>query len=457
MANQIKQLLWRAGFGPSPQEWLRYRQMNPVQAYSELRRQAVKPKPLPMPEFLFDGTLPDINKETVLELREKSIRQVIEVNTAWMERMANPAEPALLERMTLFWHGHFACRMLDGRLAVQYLNTIRKHALGNFKDLLLGIAQTPAMIRYLNNQQNRKQQPNENFARELMELFTLGRGQYTERDIKEAARAFTGWSSNLRGEYVFRAFQHDTGQKTIFGKSGTFGGEEVIDLILKKPEAAEFIVRKIYRYFVHPSLDEQRVQDLSRTFFASNYDIGELMESIFSSEWFYAPGNQGKKIKSPVDFAVGMTRQLELQFPDPRSWILLQKGLGQQLINPPNVAGWPGGRSWIDNSTLMLRLNIPSYLFGLDQINFRPKAGLKAMQEEEDVRKLSVQFPDNNFNGLVSGRADQADFQALRDFLIVNGDHISYDFLKRALQQNGPKAVTEMGIRLMSLPEYQIC
>jgi PAS domain-containing protein len=145
--------------------------------------------------------------------------------------------------MTFFWHGHFACKPDFGKLSMQYLNTLRKHALGKFGDMLLAIAQDPAMIRYLNNQQNRKEKPNENFARELMELFTLGRGQYSEKDIKEAARAFTGWSSDLRGDYLFRPMWHDYGSKTFFGKTGTFDGKDIVNIILEKPETAQFIVR----------------------------------------------------------------------------------------------------------------------------------------------------------------------------------------------------------------------
>ncbi|MDV7393426.1 DUF1800 family protein, partial [Arthrospira platensis SPKY1] len=155
-----------------------------------------------------------MNEERKQELLDKERQLVFSLNAKWIHRMASPVASPLLERAALFWHGHFACTSNLGLLASGQLSTLRRHALGNFRDLTLAMARDAAMIRFLNNQQNKKEQPNENFARELMELFTIGRGHYTEQDVKEAARAFTGWSSNLRGEFVFRKFQHDYGAKT---------------------------------------------------------------------------------------------------------------------------------------------------------------------------------------------------------------------------------------------------
>src|SRR5262249_34193319 len=188
------------------------------------------------------------------------------------------------------------------------LDVIRRNALGNFGDLLKEVSKSAAMLFFLNNQQNRKDHPNENFAREVMELFTMGRGNYTEQDIKEAARAFTGWGANAGGEFVFRKFQHDTGEKTVLGKSGNFDGDNIIDILIENKQTARFITRKIYRYFVNDEVNEAIVDKLANKFYQSNYDISELMKEIFSSDWFYDPKNIGSRIKSPVELIVGIRR-----------------------------------------------------------------------------------------------------------------------------------------------------
>ncbi|MCB0635218.1 MAG: DUF1800 family protein, partial [Lewinella sp.] len=213
MMQDISHLYARAGFGWHPQLLARPPR-NTDEAVDALFTAADAAPPLAV-------VMPDLSQLTDPQERQRLLRELLGGQSLdWIKRMADPAESALLERVSLFWHGHFACRILAGPLAAQYLNTIRSHALGSFRELCLGIARTPAMIRFLNNQQNRKDSPNENFARELMELFTIGRGHYSETDIKEAARAFTGWSSNQRGEFVFRRGQHDFGEKTFFGRTG---------------------------------------------------------------------------------------------------------------------------------------------------------------------------------------------------------------------------------------------
>ena len=311
--EKIKHLHWRAGFGLSPKEWSERKNWSVRKAVNFLFKEARQAREIEAPELVAANPI-GMNEEERRERRKKERQRVIEINVEWLERMGSPDSPALLERMSLFWHGHFACRTTNGALAANQLNTIRTHALGNFRDLVLAIAKDPSMIRYLNNQQNRKQKPNENFARELMELFTIGRGNYTEQDIKEAARAFTGWSSNLAGAYVFRPGQHDFGTKTFFGKTGRFNGEDIIDLILERRETAHFIATKVFRYFVHEQVNEARVQELADTFYEANYDISTLMRSLFESEWFYDTAYIGAKIKSPTELMAGMIRALNVQF-----------------------------------------------------------------------------------------------------------------------------------------------
>lgn len=456
--TSIQHLYWRAGFGLSPEEWLARKNWSIDQAIDQLFAEAEKVKPVPLPGRLVRGRLNEMSRADSKALRDQQRQQLVQVNADWVRRMADPQSSALLERMTLFWHGHFACRLRGGHLAAQQINTIQRYALGNFKDLLLGIARDPAMIRYLNNQQNRKEQPNENFARELMELFTLGRGQYTEADIKAAARAFTGWSSTLQGGFVFRQTWHDYGQKTFFGKTGNWDGEDIIDMILEKPATAEFITRKIYRYFVHSNTNEPRVQLLAKAFYQSNYDIAFLMRTIFSSDWFYATENQGRKIKAPVELVVGMIKQLGLQFEQDIALLFLQRALGQQLFNPPNVAGWPGGKNWIDNASLMLRLNLAQSILTTSPFNFRTKADLEDRQDNGQRRRLSAKANITAIHQWLSSMPLSKQWSSMSDYLLPNAPSISTQLMDRYISAKNPEErIVQMAIRMMSLPEYQLC
>ena len=362
-----------------------------------------------------------MSKEEIVARRKQERQLVAKQNIIWINRMADPAHNAFLERMTLFWHGHFACQTKISGLAIAQINTIRQHALGNFRDLVLAIAKDASMIRFLNNQQNRKKTPNENFARELLELFTIGRGNYTEQDIKEAARAFTGWSSNLQGEYVFRQRQHDYGVKTFFGKTGNFDGTDIIDLILERRETANFIAKKVYRYFVNDQPDEAIIKQLGQTFYNSGYDIGHLLRTIFETDWFYHPKNMGTKIKSPVELLAGMMRSLNVKFEQDNALIFVQRALGQILFNPPNVAGWPGGKSWIDNSTLMLRLNLANYLFLSSDVNLRVKDELEAKKRGKAMKKLTAQIDLIPIYNLTAGLSKAAIFEKLSAYFLPEG------------------------------------
>ncbi|RYG35943.1 MAG: DUF1800 domain-containing protein, partial [Chitinophagaceae bacterium] len=283
-------------------------------------------------------------------LAQKSRENIKQLNLEWLNQMAN-SNQQLREKISLFWHGHFAAN--SGNILHQQLllDVIRKNALGNFGDLLMAVSKSGSMITYLNNNQNRKNRPNENFARELMELFTLGRGNYTESDVKEAARSFTGWGTNPAGEFVFRKQQHDSGSKSFLGKEGNFNGDDIIRILLEQKQTAIYLTTKIYRFYVNENVDSKRVSQLADVFFNSGYDIAKLLQSIFESDWFYAQENTGNRIKSPVELLVGLRRNLELDIENGQVQLLFQRLLGQLLFYPPNVAGWPGGRSWIDSST----------------------------------------------------------------------------------------------------------
>jgi uncharacterized protein (DUF1800 family) len=279
--------------------------------------------------------------------------------------LASPSP--LTERMTLFWHNHFATsqqKVRMGQLMYRQNVLLRREALGNFATLLHAVARDPAMLVYLDNAGSRAAAPNENFAREVMELFTLGEGRYGERDVKEAARAFTGWSLDRESlEFVDRRAWHDAGQKTVLGRSGRFDGDAVIDLLLARPETAELIAAKLWREFVSPRPDAAEVQRWAQRFRDARYEVKPLIETILVSDAFWAQGNRASLIKSPVDLVVGTLRTFEIRPEDLRPAAFAAAALGQNPFSPPNVKGWPGGEAWIDSATLLGRKQFLERLF----------------------------------------------------------------------------------------------
>ncbi len=371
---KIKHLYSRAGFGIRYSELKQKGNWTIKRAVDDLFEGSEKFKPLSLgidftPKKQYAMLSEDEKKEAIRSMREG----VRSLNTTFLQNMSN-TDALLREKMTLFWHGHFACRSTNPNYLERLNNVHREHGLGNFRTLLTEVSKSPAMLQFLNNQQNRKGHPNENFARELMELFTIGRGNYTESDIRESARAFTGWGFSPAGEYAFRQQQHDTGQKTFMGKTGNFGGEEIIDIILNRPETSQFIARKIYIFLVNDKPDETIVNNLGKRFKDSNYEISTLLKDIFTSTWFYDSRNVGAKIKSPVELIAGLNRQFFVNYQNPQVLMQFQSALGQVLFYPPNVAGWPGGQNWIDSSSLMTRLRLPSMILNGGEVLFDGKA-----------------------------------------------------------------------------------
>jgi uncharacterized protein (DUF1800 family) len=301
--------------------------------------------------------------------QQEQIREGLELRGWWVEEMLATPSP-LTERMTLFWHNHFVSGQQKVKLAeLMYRQnvTLRANALGRFGDLLHAVARDPAMVIYLDNAQNRKGTPNENFAREVMELFTLGEGHYGEQDIKEAARAFTGWSLDRdTGQFVFRRFIHDYGQKTVLGKSGDLDGDDVLDILLARTETAEFITAKLWREFVSPDPDETEVRRIAARFRDSRYDIKVALQSLLTSDAFYAAENRGVLVKSPVDLVVGTLHQFGMRPGEPVPFAVAAAAMGQNLFSPPNVKGWPGSEAWINASTLLARKAFLDRLFRAD-------------------------------------------------------------------------------------------
>ncbi|MDB5272326.1 MAG: hypothetical protein JWO58_693 [Chitinophagaceae bacterium] len=388
------------------------------------------------------------NNDTLSPVEKRDQRkllrdQVKELNTLWMKQLIQSPN-FLLEKTTLFWHGHFACRVEHPYMAQQLNNIQRTYAFAPFKDLLMAVSQSPAMLQFLNNRQNKKAHPNENFARELMELFTIGKGNYTEQDIKESARAFTGWTfDNNVFEFRFNQKTHDVDSKTFMHQTGSFTGEDIIDILLQKKETARFLCRKMYAFFVNEKVDETILEELTTFYYANQYDTGKLLRKIFTSDWFYSDGNMGTNIKSPVDFIVGFSKTFDI-IPSDELLLKLQKSMDQILFYPPNVAGWPGGKDWIDSTTLMFRLKIPSTLLNGGKITFVEKDNM----------------PEDNFN--------------LPDTIQTSGSatpallHHSTEEIIEALLRAEPSpdnrrmllAVAgeprQLVLKIVSMPEYQL-
>lgn len=483
ISNRLKNqhLLWRAGFGPMAENAATLDSQPQKSFWEQLQKtSAANPVKIEVAKNSFGETnndlktVDDVQKALKDPEQRKKIRQLSreglkELNIAWLEEMIS-SKAQLREKMSLFWHGHFACRVVNIFFQQNLLHSIRTHALGNFGDLLKAVSKSPAMLQFLNNQQNKKSSPNENFAREVMELFTMGRGNYTEQDVKEAARAFTGWGFNLQGEFVFRPFQHDKGSKTILGKTGNFSGDDVLNILLEQQQTAKYITRKLYRYLVNENADEEKITWLAKRFFNNQYDISKLLEDIFSSDWFYSEKNIGTRIKSPVELLAGIRRILPLQLDNDQTQLLLQKVLGQVLFFPPNVAGWPGGRSWIDSSTLMVRLQIPQALIARETLNIRAKSDddVNMGQMIEDQIRMKKNRAIVNKGGSASidwtpvikifEKMKREDLPAtITSILLLTKSNIDTPVIEKyTSSESREEFIKSWIIRLMSTPEYQM-
>ena len=292
----------------------------------------------------------------------------------WANRMLASPRP-LEEKLTLFWHGHFATgenKVRDYRMMLRQNLMFRANASGRLQDLLIAILKDPGMLVYLDNGENVKAHPNENFGRELLELFTMGVGHYSEHDVREAARAFTGWTNDVLA-FKFDASQHDFGDKTFLARTGPLNGDDVIQTILEQPVTGEFVAAKLYRFFVREDIGVEVKAELGRTFRASGYQIKPLLKRMFLSRDFYAPPSYATQIKSPVHLVVSTYRKIGLrEIPTIPDFGRMTGALGQSLFDPPNVAGWAGGRTWITPSTLLQRGNLFRDVLFPDVKSFRP-------------------------------------------------------------------------------------
>jgi uncharacterized protein (DUF1800 family) len=352
----------RAAFGASREDLLEAERLGPAGTLDLLLRG--RPEAAEIGE-----TLLDVGR--VAAARDEGAAQL---NAWWLYAMLEGGHP-LREKLTLFWHNHFATSMVKVQRSEAMFRQnclLRAHALGNFGELLHAMGKDPAMLAWLDSNSNVKGRPNENYARELMELFSLGVGHYTERDIREAARAFTGWHTDGDG-FRFNAGQHDTGPKTVLGQTGNWNGDDVVNILLGQPAAARFLVRKLYRFFISENAEpsDAFLEPLADAFRRSDYRIAPLVRTLLSSRHFYSAHAFRQRIKSPVEYMLGAVQAVYRHYredkadyqPLPPQVLVRPVGaMGQYLFAPPNVKGWPGGRDWLNTSTVLERDNFAGAL-----------------------------------------------------------------------------------------------
>jgi len=365
--------LWnRAGFGANSATIQRALEIGPERQVDELLRVDGW---IEEPFYARKRTDGDLGKyvrglpEDEREMKKRALRredaaQVADFLDWWVERMVRGEEP-LRERMVLFWHGHFTSSMQVVKSSyemVQQNQLFRRHALGTFRELLHGVTRDPAMLLYLDNTSSKKSHPNENFARELLELYTLGEGNYTEEDVKEVARAFTGWSQS-NGRFRIDERQHDRGKKSVLGTEKRLDGKDVVEILLRQEACAVHVAGALLAYFEGCEPEPARLESYAATLRGSGYRIDGFLRRLFLDPEFYAPEKMAQRVSSPLDYLVGCARRLGVE-PDPRLIVKGSSLLGQRLFFPPSVRGWEGGRAWATGSSLLLRGALAGMLVG---------------------------------------------------------------------------------------------
>lgn len=485
--EKARHLLFRAGFGGKKQEIETVLSKGLPGALDELLSGPTRM--LPEPEWLEEDKKIDpreirrMGEEEKKLLQKRNNQHTHELQGGWLQFMITAPTPAdmLHEKMVFFWHGHFATsaqKVKATPFLYHQLKLFHQHALGNFGDLLLAIIRDPAMLRYLDNDQNRQGQPNENLARELMELFSLGPGNYTEQDIREGARALTGY--NLEPyQFRYRPFLHDAGSKTILSRTGNFNGEDFVNIILEQPACAEFMARKLWVYFASENPQAEVVKTLAGKFREAKYDIKTLLREMFGHPEFYSAEAMGTQIKSPIQLVVGTARTLALAVSNVEFYARMLFTMGQVPYLPPNVKGWPGGRAWIDTSRLVTRYTFAEIIAEgkiPEEMDPRLQGDMDwrdpGMSDDErkiklqqrrmlPPRNLRVDFDAEKFAGSASSPAEI--IEAITHILLAVTPS---DDERKALIANLAKALAEKPREealqravgdVMLLPAYQLC
>ena len=368
----MSHLLRRAGFGATPDELDTYLE----QGYEATVEQLLNPK-----DAAASNALDDEDLIRRYHIDQNSLMLIESSQAYWLYRMINTRRP-LEEKMALFWHGLFATaygKLNHAKAVVNQTNTFRRRGLGSFHTLLIELSRDPAMIFWLDNKDNHNGAPNENYGRELLELFSMGIGNYTEDDVKACARAFSGWTianteymsirasrdsiwphGRLDWQFQYRPEDHDDGDKTFLGHTGRFNGEDIIDIICRHPAAAWFIASKLYNFFVADSPDEPSIQRLADEFTRTNGNIGSVMRTLFLSDFFREEKARFARVKSPAELVAGTARLTGSHRSSDWSIVNLAMDtnyMGQEILNPPSVEGWHTGVEWVDTGTLVERVN----------------------------------------------------------------------------------------------------
>jgi len=480
-------LLQRAGFGGTPDEVDALASLSPAEAAESLLG-LTKAPPLDPPSFLQEQPIgeslknerdkmkslseqakAEAKKQMFQYARANQGRQLTELRGWWLKQMAEPPRAAR-EKLTLFLHGHFATSFEKVRspyLLYQQNNLFREKAYGPWSELVLGVAQDPAMLIYLDGAQNRAESPNENFARELFELFTLGEGNYTEKDIQESARAFTGWSVGtsadkkaglqLGSRPVFKNVPkwHDPKSKTIFGASGNFDGTDVIRLALSQPAAPRWITQKLWRFYAGWPAPEPLLQELVKEWQSLKGQIRPFLMAIWTNPNFYDPVRAADRVKSPTEWLVGLCRQIGRPLPAPALSAHILNQLGQNLFEPPNVKGWDGGIAWINTATMSRRYEYGSWLVdgtqGIQKLN---SLNLVRVAIESGVAGMSP--PEISPEGTVLSRSgkelDPAEKSVAKEKLkeLLSLPPAPVDGLATAEQrQNAEKLLAALAVRFL--------
>jgi uncharacterized protein (DUF1800 family) len=477
-------LLNRAGFGATPDEIERTRQKGLTAAVRDLVDVRADAADLPPPAWAHPRNIRTQRMEIkaakdnggdfktkIREVRMMEGDEMVDLRRWWLDRMLNGPAP-LLEKMTLFWHGHFATSIQKVRDAYwMWLQNdmLRRNALGNFATLVKKISRDPAMMIYLDLQQSRQERPNENWARELMELFTVGIGNYTEQDIRESARAFTGYRIDFTTQqFRFAPFQQDQRSKTFMGRTGNLKGDDIIDLLVSKTACGQFIGRKLWRFFAEDDPSPEMVDSVARMIRKHNFEMRPLLREIFSSAEFYSDSAMGNQIKSPVQYLVQTSKLLNSAAPPPLAAQNAMRQMGQILFAPPNVKGWDGGKQWISTSTLLFRYNFANYLINGDAIlpaNVRqPRQGAdvgfgRAAQYAEQIKREAIDLGKLVPADLRTKPRDIVDLLAKR-FFQTQPAQKELDAFAQFLESRGSN-ITDANLRglihlMMSTPQFQL-
>jgi uncharacterized protein (DUF1800 family) len=360
--SEARHFLSRTGFPPSFSEITPYLALTKAEA---VEKRLSEIRLLPEGELSTEFELPyshafnpkKATKKQKQEHRKMLRKQTKKLKDWWMHELLTTTSP-MTENLTLFWHNHFATssqKVHQPALMAQQNLTIRANAAGNFRDFVKSMVKDPALITYLDNQRNRVNKPNENLARELLELFTLGEGHYSEQDIKEAARALSGESKDWKtGQYKFNEKAHDNTNKTIFKQTGNWDAENLVDLILQNKQASQFITQKLWAHYITTPISDNTLNKLSDRFY-KNYELKPLIHNILMQPDFWQPQNVGTQIKSPINLVVGLYRQFEITTTNPRQLVKSTKAMGLNLFTPPNVKGWVSNEDWVTSSSLIKR------------------------------------------------------------------------------------------------------